>query len=119
MYVIVCTKGKNNNQRQSYKQHVFPLFCNWADFVCNLPDCAGKNNENGVSKSSISKWCAEFREEYQIKAQLNPDSSMRLLLWKKISDGAKNQKMQKKENLFLKKVALFFVKEIDYRLIGL
>ena len=30
--------------------------------------------EYGVSKASISKWCAEFSEECQTKAILNPES---------------------------------------------
>ena len=30
--------------------------------------------EYGVSKVSISKWCAEFNEECQTKAILNPKS---------------------------------------------
>ena len=38
--------------------------------------CTYKNitAEYGVSKASISKWCAEFSEECQWKAVLNPES---------------------------------------------
>ena len=54
--------------------------------------------EYGVSKASISKWCSEFSKECQMKAQANPD--------------APNEMELMKENLFLKKAAAFFAKEI-------
>ena len=55
--------------------------------------------EYGVSKASISKWCSEFSRECQTKALENPD--------------APNEMELMKENLFLKKAAAFFAKEID------
>ncbi len=45
--------------------------------------------EYGVSKASISKWCAEFSEECREKAVLNPDSP--------------NEEQLMKENLRLRK----------------
>ena len=54
--------------------------------------------EYGVSKASISKWCSEFSRECQTKALENPDTPNELELMK--------------ENLFLKKAAAFFAKEI-------
>ena len=38
--------------------------------------------EYGVSKASISKWCAEFSEECHTKAQQNPDAPNDLELMK-------------------------------------
>ena len=55
--------------------------------------------EYGVSKASISKWCREFSKECQAKALEDPNSLNELELMK--------------ENLFLKKAAAFFAKEID------
>lgn len=55
--------------------------------------------EYGVSKASISKWCSEFSRECQTKAIENPDTP--------------NEMELMKENLFLKKAAAFFAKEID------
>ena len=67
--------------------------------------------EYGVSKASISKWCAEFSEECHTKAQQNPDTPNDLELMKKSL--RKELEEAKKENLFLKKAAAFFAKEID------
>ena len=69
--------------------------------------------EYGVSKASISKWCAEFSEECQIKAQLNPDSPNEAALMKENLRLRKELEEAKKENIFLKKAAAFFAKEID------
>ena len=66
-------------------------------------------SEYGVSKASITKWCQEFREECQSnpEAQKNFDSMKEILRLKKELEEVK------KENLFLKKAAAFFEKEID------
>ena len=69
--------------------------------------------EYGVSKASISQWCAEFSEECQIKAQLNPDSPNEAALMKENLRLRKELEEAKKENIFLKKAAAFFAKEID------
>lgn len=65
--------------------------------------------EYGVSKSSISKWCGEFSKECRSSPEAQEEyDSMK-----------ENQKLRKemeeirKENLFLKKAAAFFAKEID------
>jgi len=69
--------------------------------------------EYGVSKASISKWCAEFSEECREKAVLNPDSPNEVELMKENLRLRKELEEAKKENLFLKKAAAFFAKEID------
>ena len=75
--------------------------------------------EYGVSKASISKWCREFSEECQEKALSNPDTPNEMELMKENLRLRKELEEAKKENLFLKKAAAFFAKEIDYRLIDL
>ena len=51
--------------------------------------------EYGVSKASISKWCAEFSEECHTKAQQNPDAPNDLELMK-TSVSVRNWKKQKR-----------------------
>ncbi len=69
--------------------------------------------EYGVSKASISKWCSELREECQTSPETKEeyDNMKELLKLKR-----ENEELRK-ENLFLKKAAAFFAKEIDQRLI--
>ena len=55
--------------------------------------------EYGVSKASISKWCAEFNEECQTQAITNPDSL--------------NEAELMRENLRLRKELAEKEKEID------
>ena len=69
--------------------------------------------EYGVSKASISKWCAEFSEECREKADLNPNTPNEMELMKENLRLRKELEEAKKENLFLKKAAAFFAKEID------
>jgi transposase len=69
--------------------------------------------EYGVSKASISKWCSEFREECQNQAKTNPNSNSELDIMKENLRLRKELEEAKKENLFLKKAAAFFAKEID------
>ena len=69
--------------------------------------------EYGVSKASISKWCREFSEECQQKALSNPDAQNNLELMKENNRLRKELEEARKENLFLKKAAAFFAKEID------
>ena len=69
--------------------------------------------EYGVSKASISKWCREFSEECQTKALEDPNSPNELELMKENLRLKKELEEAKKENLFLKKAAAFFAKEID------
>ena len=69
--------------------------------------------EYGVSKASISKWCCEFSRECQNKAEINPGSSNEAEIMKENARLRKELEEMKKENLFLKKAAAFFAKEID------
>ena len=69
--------------------------------------------EYGVSKASISKWCREFSEECRLKAQSNPNAPNEMELMKECRRLRKELEEARKENLFLKKAAAFFAKEID------
>ena len=69
--------------------------------------------EYGVSKASSSKWCREFSEECQEKALENPDTPNEMELMRENLKLRKELEEAKKENLFLKKAAAFFAKEID------
>ena len=69
--------------------------------------------EYGVSKATISKWCKEFSQECQEKAIKNPESPNEMELMKENLRLRKELEEAKKENLFLKKAAAFFAKEID------
>ena len=68
--------------------------------------------EYGVSKASISKWCSEF-SECQAKADINPNTLNEAELMKEILRLRRELEESRKENLFLKKAAAFFAKEID------
>ncbi len=74
--------------------------------------------EYGVSKASISKWCAEFSEECQAKAVADPSNPNEAELMKENLRLRRELEEARKENLFLKKAEAFFAKEIDERLIG-
>lgn len=69
--------------------------------------------EYGVSKASISKWCKEFSEECQEKTASNPQIQNDAELMKENLRLRRELEEAKKENLFLKKAAAFFAKEID------
>lgn len=65
--------------------------------------------EYRVSKASVSKWCQQFSKECQANSQAQEDYDFmkeNLRLRKELEE-------TKKENLFLKKAAAFFAKEID------
>ena len=65
--------------------------------------------EYGVSKAAISTWCRQFREECQTSPESKADyDNMKELLKLK-----REIEELRKENLFLKKAAAFFAKEID------
>jgi transposase len=70
-------------------------------------------DEYGVSKASISKWCKEFSEECQNKAVADPTIKNEAEIMKENARLRKELEAAKKENLFLKKAAAFFAKEID------
>lgn len=65
--------------------------------------------EYGVSKASISKWCSELRKE----CQSSPETKEEYDAMKEILRLRKELEEARKENLFLKKAAAFFAKEID------
>lgn len=65
--------------------------------------------EYGVSKASISKWCSELREE----CQKSPESKTEYDNMKELLRLKRENEELHKENLFLKKAAAFFAKEID------
>lgn len=69
--------------------------------------------EYGVSKASISKWCREFSQECQKKAENSPETPNEMELMKENRRLRKELEEAQKENLFLKKAAAFFAKEID------
>ena len=69
--------------------------------------------EFGVSKASISKWCSEFSNECQIKSQNNPTAVNEADLMKENLRLRRELEEARKENLFLKKAAAFFAREID------
>ena len=69
--------------------------------------------EYGVSKASISKWCTEFTGECQAKAIINPENRNEAELMKENLRLRKELEEARKENLFVKKAAAFFAKEID------
>jgi len=59
--------------------------------------------EYGVSKASISKWCAEFSQECQAKAYADPNQRNEAELMKENLRLRKELEESRKENLFLKK----------------
>ena len=65
--------------------------------------------EYGVYKSSVVKWCNECREE----CQSNPESQKDYDTMEAMLKLKKENEELRKENLFLKKAAAFFAKEID------
>jgi transposase len=68
--------------------------------------------EYGVSKASISKWCEEFNKECQEKKQADPSVKNDADLMKENLRLRRELDEAKNENLFLKKAAAFFAKEI-------
>lgn len=69
-------------------------------------------SEYGVSKASISKWCAEFSKECQAKSQNEPTAVNEADLMKENRRLRRELEESQKEILFLKKAAAFFAKEI-------
>ena len=70
-------------------------------------------NQRGISKSAISSWCNEFSKECQKQADIDNDVKTDLDIMKENLRLRKELEEMKKENLFLKKAAAFFAKEID------
>lgn len=71
------------------------------------------SNEYGIAKSSITIWCRKFSEECQEQAIENPNAQNDLELMKENRRLRAELEEARKENLFLKKAAAFFAKEID------
>lgn len=69
--------------------------------------------EYGVAKSSVLRWCNEFSKECQQKAEQNPTERTELDLMQENRRLRKELEEANKENLFLKKAAAFFAKELD------
>lgn len=66
-------------------------------------------SEYGVSKAAISKWVHAYREE----CQTNDAEKSQLELMEEVRRLRQEKQELEKENLFLKKAAAFFAKEID------
>lgn len=75
--------------------------------------CKSITAEYGVPKATISKWCTQFRKECQEKAKANPTEVNEYTLIQENRCLRKELEEARKENLFLKKAAAFFAKEID------
>ncbi len=69
--------------------------------------------EYGIAKSTINVWCDNYQQECQAKAEENPDAVNEYTLMKENADLRKKLAEVEKENLFLKKAAAFFAKELD------
>ena len=69
--------------------------------------------EYGISKSAISSWCNEFSKECKKQADTDNTVKTDLDIMKENLRLRKELEEMKKENLFLKKAAAFFAKEID------
>ena len=69
-------------------------------------------DEYGVSKTAIQRWCDKFSKECQIISQDNPIAMNEADLMKENLRLRRELEDVKKENLFLKKAAAFFAKEI-------
>ena len=65
--------------------------------------------EYGVSTATISNWVQAYREE----CQNNEEAMNQLELMQEIRKLRQEKAELEKENLFLKKAAAFFAKEID------
>ena len=65
--------------------------------------------EYGVAKSTISGWAQKYSEECKYTSKSQPDNPYA----KEIHDLNKKIAELEKENLFLKKAAAFFAKELD------
>lgn len=69
--------------------------------------------EYGISKSAIVRWCEDFAEECRTQSLNTPASVNEAELMKENLRLRKELEEAKKENLFLKKAAAFFAREID------
>ena len=65
--------------------------------------------EYSISKETIRRWCNELKEE----CQTSPDTKTEYDNMKEMLKLKRENEELRKENLFLKKAAAFFAKEID------
>ena len=65
--------------------------------------------EYGVTKTTIAKWCAQYSKE----CQNSPEAIKELNSMDDLLKLKRENESLRKENLFLKKAAAFFAKEID------
>lgn len=65
--------------------------------------------EYSISKETIRRWCKEWKEE----CQTSPDTKTEYDNMKEMLKLKRENEELRKENLFLKKAAAFFAKEID------
>jgi len=68
--------------------------------------------EYGVSKASISKWCSNYSKECQNRAETQLHRRNEVEIMQENVRLRKELEEMKKDNLFLKKAAAFFAKEI-------
>ena len=66
-----------------------------------------------VAKASITIWCRKFSNECREQALTNPIAPNELEIMKENRKLRAELEEARKENLFLKKAAAFFAKEID------
>lgn len=69
--------------------------------------------EYNISKETLRRWCNEFKEECHAQSLQSPSSVNQAELMKENLRLRKELEEAKKENLFLKKAAAFFAREID------
>ena len=91
------------NYETQFKQKLVRLHLEEGRTLKSLSD------EYRVSKASISIWIKALREECQTNQQIKEDYDY----MKENCNLRKQLEEVKKENLFLKKAAAFFAKEID------
>lgn len=65
--------------------------------------------EYNISKETLRRWCNEFKEE----CRTSPDTKTEYDNMKEVLKLKRENEELRKENLFLKKAAAFFAKEID------
>ena len=91
------------NYEIEFKQKIVRLHLEEGQTIRSLAD------EYDISKASISNWVKNYREECQTNQEAKKEYDY-------MTENRKLRKQleeMKKENLFLKKAAAFFAKEID------
>ena len=91
------------NYNEEYKRKIVKLHLEDGRTIRSLCE------EYGISKASVSNWVRDYREE----CQENHETKQEYDLMVEIRQLQKKLAEAEKENLFLKKAAAFFAKEID------